>query len=92
MPGKSWVRCYGEILNEYPIVTTTYIVYPERLLIYHAGTGKTVFIGCLKITTIFLFSFSCLVIAPSFYYDPQEPSWIAAAGLFLVFHIKKIVR
>ncbi|KAA6410102.1 MAG: hypothetical protein FRX48_05521 [Lasallia pustulata] len=55
--------------------------YPERLLIYHAGTGKTVFIGCLKLTTIFLFSFSCLILAPSFYYAPDKPNWAAALAI-----------
>lgn len=59
--------------------------YPERLLIYHAGTGKTVFIGCLKLTTIFLFSFSCLILAPSFYYAPDKPNWAAALGGFCSF-------
>lgn len=54
--------------------------YPERLLIYHAGTGKTVFVGCLKLTTIFLFSFSCLFIAPSLYYAPDAPNWAPALG------------
>lgn len=54
--------------------------YPGRLLIYHAGTGKTVFIGCLKLTTIFLFSFSCLVLAPSLYYAPDRPNWAAVLG------------
>lgn len=32
------------------------IVYPERLLIFHAGTGRTVFLGCLKVITIFVFA------------------------------------
>lgn len=54
--------------------------YPERLLIYHAGTGKTVFVGCLKLTTIFLFSFSCLFVAPSLYYAPDTPNWTPALG------------
>ena len=59
---------------------TTQIAYPERVLIYNAGTGKTVFIGCLKLTTILLFSFSCLIVAPSFYKAPDYPNWTAAAG------------
>ncbi|MCJ1245228.1 hypothetical protein MMC30_002430 [Trapelia coarctata] len=55
--------------------------YPERLLIYHSGVGKTVFLGCMKITTLFLFAFSALVIVPRFYYSPDEPNWAAAAAL-----------
>ena len=55
--------------------------YPARLLIYHAGIGRTVFLGCTKITTLFLFAFSALVIAPRFYYAPDEPNWTAAAAI-----------
>ncbi|RQM08827.1 hypothetical protein DH86_00002964 [Scytalidium sp. 3C] len=55
-------------------------VYPERLLVYHAGTGRTVFIGCLKVTTIFVFSFFGLVVAPThFYSEVEEPLWVPAA-------------
>ncbi|MCJ1405303.1 hypothetical protein MMC11_008530 [Xylographa trunciseda] len=53
--------------------------YPERLLIYHGGIGRTVFLGCTKITTIFLFAFSSLIIAPTYYYLPSGPDWAAAA-------------
>ncbi|RFU32573.1 hypothetical protein B7463_g3769, partial [Scytalidium lignicola] len=53
--------------------------YPERLLVYHAGTGKTVFIGCLKVTTIFVFSFFGLVVAPAHWYSDDEPSWVPGA-------------
>lgn len=38
------------------------------------------FIGCMKITTVLLFSVSCLVLAPAFYYTPGEPNWAAFAG------------
>jgi len=54
-------------------------LYPERLIIYHAGTGRTVFLGCLKVTTIFIFSFFCLVIAPTHFYAEEQPKWIAGA-------------
>lgn len=40
--------------------------YPESLLIYHAGVGRTVFIGCLRITTIILFVASCGVLVCAF--------------------------
>ncbi|KAL5000064.1 hypothetical protein BDV10DRAFT_41863 [Aspergillus recurvatus] len=39
---------------------------PERILIYHGGTGRTMFLGMLRITTIFLFGVSVLVVAPAF--------------------------
>lgn len=52
---------------------------PERLLIYHAGTPRVVFVGFLKVTTIFLFTANVLLIAPTFYYDPEQPAWVAPA-------------
>ncbi|MCJ1292472.1 hypothetical protein MMC34_004023 [Xylographa carneopallida] len=59
--------------------------YPEHLLIYHAGIGRTVFLGCTKITTLFLFAFSSLFIAPTYYYAPSEPDWAAAASESITF-------
>ncbi|KAI9651462.1 MAG: hypothetical protein M1829_002810 [Trizodia sp. TS-e1964] len=56
--------------------------YPERLLIYHAGTAKTVFIGCLKVTTIFLFAFSSLVVAPKLFFA-EEPARELAVAAFI---------
>lgn len=54
--------------------------FPERLLIYHAGTGRTVFVGCLKVTTIFVFAFFALVVTPAHYYATDEPFWITPLG------------
>jgi hypothetical protein len=51
---------------------------PERILIYHGGTGKVIFLGMLRITTIFLFGVSCLVVAPAFFSD-DYPWYIAPA-------------
>ncbi|KZF26248.1 hypothetical protein L228DRAFT_242688 [Xylona heveae TC161] len=53
--------------------------YPERLLIYHSGTGKSVFIGCLKVTTIFIFGFSTLIIGPMCFQAPDVPNLVAGA-------------
>ncbi len=58
----------------------TLLAIPERLLIFHAGTGRTVFVGALKVTTIFLFSATLLFIAPALYNDPEQPSWVAPMG------------
>ncbi|KAM3064925.1 hypothetical protein ACMFMG_011247 [Clarireedia jacksonii] len=56
--------------------------YPTRLLIYHSGTGRTVFLGCLKVTTIFIFAFFTLVVAPAhFYAEEEQPKWVAPAVL-----------
>src|SRR6187402_31644 len=57
--------------------------FPARLLVYHAGTGRTVFLGCLKVTTIFICAFFCVVMAPTHFYA-DEPKWVAAAGMLLV--------
>lgn len=54
-------------------------IFPERLLIYHAGTGRSVFLGCLRVTTIFVFTFFTLVVAPTHLYAENEPLWIAGA-------------
>ncbi|PTU24074.1 hypothetical protein P175DRAFT_0469704 [Aspergillus ochraceoroseus IBT 24754] len=51
---------------------------PERILIYHGGTGRTIFLGMLRITTIFLFGVSCLVVAPAFM-SSDFPSYLAPA-------------
>ncbi|KAH7327179.1 hypothetical protein BKA65DRAFT_554739 [Rhexocercosporidium sp. MPI-PUGE-AT-0058] len=51
--------------------------FPERLIIYHAGTGRTVFLGCLKVTTIFICAFFCAVMAPTHFYA-EESNWVAA--------------
>ena len=58
----------------------SFIVFPERLLIYHAGTGRSVFLGCLRVTTIFVFAFFTLVVAPTHLYAENEPLWITGAG------------
>ena len=55
-------------------------VYPETFLIYHAGVGRIVFIGLLKLTTIFLFSYACFIVAPTYYLAPEEPNWIVPIG------------
>ncbi|KAI0020742.1 hypothetical protein F4780DRAFT_740642 [Xylariomycetidae sp. FL0641] len=35
--------------------------FPERLCVYHAGTGRVTFLACLKVTTLFVFSFVFVV-------------------------------
>lgn len=48
-------------------------------MIFHAGTPRIVFVGFLKVTTIFLFTANVLLNAPTFYYDPAQPAWVAPA-------------
>ncbi|KAJ5610541.1 hypothetical protein N7510_007260 [Penicillium lagena] len=38
---------------------------PERLLVYYGGTGRAMFLGVLRVTTILLFGAACLIVAPA---------------------------
>ncbi|KAJ9132993.1 hypothetical protein NKR23_g11056 [Pleurostoma richardsiae] len=53
------------------------LAYPESLVIYHAGTGRSTFLACLKLTTLFVFAFFGLVVTPA-YLTADEPLWKAA--------------
>lgn len=57
------------------------LVYPQRLVIYHAGAGKTAFLACLKVTTILSLTFFGFVVTPA-YLASGEPLWKAAGGEF----------
>ncbi|KAF4463352.1 hypothetical protein FALBO_9839 [Fusarium albosuccineum] len=50
---------------------------PERLIIYHAGTGRTTFLAMVKITTLFLGAFFCFIVTPS-YFQAGKPEWETA--------------
>ncbi len=54
--------------------------FPERLIIYHAGTGKTTFLACLKVTTLFLFGFFDMIMTPA-YFAAGEPLVKTAGGM-----------
>ncbi|KAI1334103.1 hypothetical protein F5Y15DRAFT_313405 [Xylariaceae sp. FL0016] len=41
--------------------------YPERLCVYHAGTGRVTFLACLKLSTLFIFVFFGFVVTPAYY-------------------------
>ncbi|KUL87131.1 hypothetical protein ZTR_05566 [Talaromyces verruculosus] len=49
---------------------------PESVLIYHAGTGRIVFLGMLRTATIFVAGVSSMIIAPAFFAD-EFPSYLA---------------
>ncbi|KAF4976945.1 hypothetical protein F66182_17441, partial [Fusarium sp. NRRL 66182] len=49
---------------------------PENVLIYHAGTGRIVFLGMLRTATIFVAGVSAMIIAPAFFAD-EFPSYLA---------------
>ncbi|KAI8624109.1 hypothetical protein F5Y19DRAFT_339237 [Xylariaceae sp. FL1651] len=53
--------------------TTPKYTYPERLCVYHAGTGKITFLACLKLSTLFIFAFFGFVVTPA-YFNKEGPS------------------
>ncbi|KAL2125067.1 hypothetical protein VTJ04DRAFT_1432 [Mycothermus thermophilus] len=55
--------------------------YPERLIIYHAGTGRTTFLACLKLTTLFVWGFFDMIMTPA-YLAAGEPL-LKTAGVAL---------
>ncbi|KAM5355189.1 hypothetical protein ACJ41O_001835 [Fusarium nematophilum] len=63
---------------------------PERLIIYHAGTGRTTFLAMVKITTLFLGAFFCFIVAPS-YIKAEKPEWETASvvlcGIIPIFFV-----
>lgn len=46
----------------------------ERLLIYHAGTGRITFLAMVKVTTLFLGAFFTFVVVPG-YIKAEKPEW-----------------
>ncbi|KAK3336533.1 hypothetical protein B0T19DRAFT_409768 [Cercophora scortea] len=54
------------------------LVYPDRMVIYHAGAGKTGFLAAMKLSTVFLFVFFDMLLTPS-YLAAGEPLHKAAA-------------
>lgn len=62
---------------------------PERILIYHGGTGKIILLGMLRVTTIFIFGVSVLVVAPAFFASDfpwyTAPAIVVGGALPLVF-------
>ncbi|PYH93557.1 hypothetical protein BO71DRAFT_327481 [Aspergillus ellipticus CBS 707.79] len=54
---------------------------PEKILIYHGGMGKTVILGALKITTVFVVGASCLLVAPAF--AANDFPWYLAPAISL---------
>ncbi|KPM45966.1 hypothetical protein AK830_g670 [Neonectria ditissima] len=66
---------------------------PERLIIYHAGTGRTTFLAMVKVTTLFLGAFFCFVVAPG-YVKAEKPVWetagIALCGIIPIFFVAAV--
>ncbi|KAJ6017835.1 hypothetical protein N7451_001214 [Penicillium sp. IBT 35674x] len=62
---------------------------PERILVYYGGTGRAMFLGMLRVSTILLFGAACLIVAPSCYNDENEwyitPLVIAGGAMPMLF-------
>ncbi|KAL7949682.1 hypothetical protein V8C42DRAFT_311635 [Trichoderma barbatum] len=62
----------------------------ERLLIYHAGTGRITFLAMVKVTTLFLGAFFTFVVVPG-YVKAEKPEWetvgVALCGLIPLFFV-----
>lgn len=56
----------------------------ERLLIYHAGTGRITFLAMVKVTTLFLGAFFTFVVVPG-YIKAEKPEWETVGGELLRF-------
>ena len=65
-------RIYRHLIYQPPV--------RQSVLIYHAGTGRTVFVGALKITTIFLFFANMLIVEPAVASKSSLPWWMAPFG------------
>ncbi|KAH0594016.1 hypothetical protein MHUMG1_08339 [Metarhizium humberi] len=53
---------------------------PERILIYHAGTGRIAFLAVLKLTSLLLGAFFTLLAAPSYFRAGKPPPATAAVA------------
>lgn len=84
-PGRKY-GTYPYPIHHYDQSLTTWPAYPENLVIYHAGTGRTTFIACLKLTTIFVFVFFGLVVTPA-YLKSDHPLWHAGGGIFVPYSL-----
>ncbi|KAJ5362574.1 hypothetical protein N7541_003418 [Penicillium brevicompactum] len=62
---------------------------PERILVYYGGTGRAIFLGTLRISTVLLFGAACLIVAPECavadYPWYSVPGVIAAGALPMLF-------
>ncbi|KAI1170803.1 hypothetical protein F4777DRAFT_583538 [Nemania sp. FL0916] len=56
-------------------------IYPSRLCVYHAGIGRVLFLGFLKLSTIFMFAFFGLVVTPACYEKEGLSTTVAGTAL-----------
>ncbi|KAK5788727.1 hypothetical protein VI817_009685 [Penicillium citrinum] len=52
---------------------------PERILVYYGGTGRAMYLGMLRVTTIFLFGAACFIVAPACWADESQ-QWMTPLG------------
>jgi len=66
-----------DITDQSPLL----LVFPERVIIYHAGSGRVMYLAVLKLTTIFLAVLFCGILVPSYLAD-GKPTWQTAGRKF----------
>jgi hypothetical protein len=52
-----------------------FVVFKERLLIYHGGLAYTNYIALLRATTMFAAAFGLVIMAPAYYFHENAPWW-----------------
>lgn len=52
---------------------------PERVIIYHAGTGRTTFLAMLKLTSLFIGAFFCFIAVPTYIKADKPPEETAGS-------------
>lgn len=64
----------GKEFPSYPCAATNPCAeIAEKLLIYHAGTGKTTFMSMFKVTTLFVTAFFCFIAVPAYVKADKAP-------------------
>jgi len=60
--------------------------FPQRMVIFHAGTKRTAFLGMLKVFTVVTFGLLTFFQVPKHYYAEDQPSWVPGAGKLCLAH------
>lgn len=66
------------------LIMKTNIEIAERLLIYHAGTGRITFLAMVKVTTLFLGAFFTFIVVPG-YVKAEKSKWEIMGSEFVRF-------
>ena len=80
--GKSKMLQFGKLTNFGNIrISLMKLAFPQRLVIFHAGTARTAFLGMLKVFTVVIFGLLTVYEVPKHFYSEDQPTWVPAAGM-----------